>query len=79
MVFVLRGALLGLEYVSCGDIADLVLMFGQALLAILDSPMNKAGKLKGLYVHTEKNVLIQINPHIRIPRTFKRFCGLMGQ
>lgn len=51
----------------------------QALLAILDSPMNKAGKLKGLYVHTEKNVLIQINPHIRIPRTFKRFCGLMVQ
>ena len=54
------------------------LMFHQALLAILDSPLNKAGKLKGLYVHTEKNVLIQINPQIRIPRTFKRFCGLMG-
>lgn len=51
----------------------------QALLAILDSPMNKAGKLKGLYIHTDKNVLIQINPHIRIPRTFKRFCGLMVQ
>lgn len=51
----------------------------QALLAILDSPLNKAGRLKGLYVHTEKNVLIQINPHIRIPRTFKRFCGLMVQ
>ncbi|CAK9205246.1 unnamed protein product [Sphagnum troendelagicum] len=51
----------------------------QALLAILDSTLNKAGRLKGLYVHTEKNVLIQINPHIRIPRTFKRFCGLMLQ
>jgi rRNA small subunit pseudouridine methyltransferase Nep1 len=51
----------------------------QALLAILDSTLNKAGRLKGLYVHTEKNVLIQINPHIRIPRTFKRFCGLMCQ
>jgi hypothetical protein len=34
----------------------------QALLAILDSPLNKAGKLKALYVHTAKNVLIQINP-----------------
>ena len=26
-----------------------------------------------------KNVLIQVNPQIRIPRTFKRFCGLMVQ
>ncbi|MCO5576535.1 hypothetical protein L7F22_030346 [Adiantum nelumboides] len=50
----------------------------QALLAILDSPLNKAGKLKGLYVMTDTKVLIQVNPHIRIPRTFKRFCGLMG-
>ncbi|KAG6553561.1 hypothetical protein Mapa_004474 [Marchantia paleacea] len=51
----------------------------QALLAILDSPLNKAGRLKALYVKTDKNVLIQVNPHIRIPRTFKRFCGLMVQ
>lgn len=51
----------------------------QALLAILDSPLNKAGRLKALYVKTDKNVLIQVNPHIRIPRTFKRFCGLMGE
>eukprot|EP00249_Psilotum_nudum_P013760 c24493_g1_i1 orf=391-1122(-) len=51
----------------------------QALLAILDSPLNKAGHLKGLYVLTEKKVLIQVNPHVRIPRTFKRFCGLMVQ
>ena len=34
----------------------------QALLAILDSPLNKAGRLKALYVHTAKNVLIQVNP-----------------
>ncbi|KAF9947603.1 18S rRNA pseudouridine methyltransferase, partial [Modicella reniformis] len=25
------------------------------------------------------NVLIEINPHVRIPRTFKRFSGLMVQ
>jgi rRNA small subunit pseudouridine methyltransferase Nep1 len=37
----------------------------QALLAILDSPLNKAGKLKALYVHTNKNVLIQVNPQAR--------------
>lgn len=37
----------------------------QALLAILDSPLNKAGRLKALYVHTAKNVLIQVNPQVR--------------
>ncbi|KAH9287740.1 hypothetical protein KI387_031857, partial [Taxus chinensis] len=51
----------------------------QALLAILDSPLNKAGRLSALYVQTQKNVLIQVNPHVRLPRTFKRFCGLMVQ
>ena len=30
-------------------------------------------------MHTEKNVLIEINPKTRIPRTFKRFSGLMIQ
>ena len=34
---------------------------------------------QGLYVHTTKNVLIQINPQVRLPRTFKRFCGLLVQ
>lgn len=32
-----------------------------------------------VYIHTEKNVLIEINPQTRIPRTFKRFAGLMGK
>ena len=50
----------------------------QVLLALLDSPLNKSGYLQ-VYIHTEKNVLIQVSPHIRIPRTFKRFCGLMIQ
>ena len=44
----------------------------------MDSPLNRAGLLQ-VYVHTEKNVLIEINPSTRIPRTFDRFCGLMGQ
>lgn len=51
----------------------------QALLAILDSPLNKAGKIKSVFVHTAKNVLIEIHPQVRLPRTFKRFCGLMVQ
>ena len=50
----------------------------QCLMMLLDSPLNRAGMLQ-VYIHTSKNVLIEINPHIRIPRTFKRFCGLMGE
>ncbi|KAL5466726.1 hypothetical protein EMCRGX_G030874 [Ephydatia muelleri] len=50
----------------------------QCLLMLLDSPLNRAGLLQ-VYIHTEKNVLIEVNPHTRIPRTFKRFCGLMVQ
>lgn len=50
----------------------------QELMAVLDSPLNKAGKVK-LLVHTEKNVLFEINAKTRIPRTFKRFSGLMVQ
>ncbi|XP_076940744.1 uncharacterized protein LOC143610041 [Bidens hawaiensis] len=51
----------------------------QAILNILDSPLNKAGKLRALYVRTEKGVLIEIKSHVRIPRTFKRFAGIMLQ
>ncbi|KTW27745.1 hypothetical protein T552_02184 [Pneumocystis carinii B80] len=50
----------------------------QCLLTLLDSPLNKAGFLQ-VYIHTTKNVLIEVNPKIRIPRTFKRFSGLMVQ
>lgn len=44
----------------------------------MDSPLNRAGLLQ-VYIRTEKNVLIEINPQTRIPRTFKRFAGLMVQ
>ncbi|BFZ62265.1 18S rRNA pseudouridine methyltransferase [Saitoella coloradoensis] len=50
----------------------------QCLLTLLDSPLNKAGRLQ-VYIQTQKNVLIEVNPHVRIPRTFKRFSGLMVQ
>jgi len=50
----------------------------QCLLTLLDSPLNKAGLLQ-IYIHTASNVLIEVNPQIRIPRTFKRFAGLMVQ
>ena len=40
--------------------------------------MNKSGKLQ-IYIHTAKGVLIEVSPTVRIPRTFKRFAGLMVQ
>jgi len=52
--------------------------YSQCLLTLLDSPINKAGKLQ-IYIHTAKGVLIEVSPTVRIPRTFKRFAGLMVQ
>lgn len=49
----------------------------QALLSILDSPLNKAGRLRAVYIKTEKGILIEVKPYVRIPRTFKRFSGVM--
>lgn len=50
----------------------------QSLLMLMDSPLNRAGLLQ-VYIHTQRNVLIEVNPQTRIPRTFDRFCGLMGE
>ncbi|CAG8454926.1 3847_t:CDS:2 [Acaulospora colombiana] len=50
----------------------------QCMMALLDSPLNKAGLMQ-VYIHTTNNVLIEVSPHVRIPRTFKRFSGLMVQ
>ncbi|KAI9380116.1 hypothetical protein POPTR_016G037500v4 [Populus trichocarpa] len=51
----------------------------QALLSILDSPLNKAGCLRAVYVKTDKGVLFEVKPYVRIPRTYKRFAGIMLQ
>lgn len=48
------------------------------LKTLLDSPLNKAGLLQ-IYIHTATNVLIEVNPSLRIPRTYKRFAGLMAE
>ncbi|CAH8582950.1 unnamed protein product [Dicrocoelium dendriticum] len=50
----------------------------QCLLMLLDSPLNRVGRLQ-VYLRTRKNVIIEVNPKIRIPRTFDRFCGLIVQ
>ncbi|DBA04574.1 TPA: hypothetical protein N0F65_011122 [Lagenidium giganteum] len=50
----------------------------QELMALLDSPLNKAGFLK-IYIHSTKRVLIDVSSSMRVPRTYKRFAGLMVQ
>lgn len=50
----------------------------QTVLALMDSPLNKAGLLE-VWIHTHSNVCIKIDPTVRVPRTFKRFCGLIVQ
>lgn len=50
----------------------------QCLLALMDSPLNKAGRLK-VYIRTAKNVLIEVHPQTRVPRTIRRFSGLMAE
>jgi rRNA small subunit pseudouridine methyltransferase Nep1 len=50
----------------------------QCLLTLLDSPLNKAGRLT-VYIRTKRNVLISVHPQTRIPRTIRRFSGLMAE
>ncbi|KMZ60494.1 Ribosomal RNA small subunit methyltransferase NEP1 [Zostera marina] len=51
----------------------------QVLLSILDRPLTKAGRLTALYVKTDDGELFEVKPHVRLPRTFRRFSGLMYQ
>ena len=50
----------------------------QCLLNLFESPLNKSGMLQ-VFIRTKENVLIEISPKTKIPRTIKRFCGLMSQ
>ena len=50
----------------------------QCLLTLFDSPLAKAGLLQ-VFIRTEKKALIEVNPHIKIPRTFARFSSFMAQ
>ena len=60
------------------DVTHQVFIYlSKCLLSLFDSPLNKAGLLQ-VYIRTKNNVLIEINPKTRIPRTFKRFSGLMS-
>jgi rRNA small subunit pseudouridine methyltransferase Nep1 len=50
----------------------------QCLLLLQDSPLNRAGLLQ-VFIHTKKNILIQVHSSCRIPRTYHRFAGIMVQ
>ncbi len=47
-----------------------------SLLNILESPLNKSGKVR-CYVHTRNDYVIYINPETRLPKNYNRFKGLM--
>lgn len=46
------------------------------LLNLLESPLNKIGKLR-VAVHTRGNYLIRVSSNIRLPRAYHRFKGLI--
>jgi rRNA small subunit pseudouridine methyltransferase Nep1 len=49
-----------------------------ALLEALGSPLNKEGLLQ-VYVHTNTDHVITVNPTVRLPRNCNRFIGLIEQ
>ncbi|MED6144832.1 hypothetical protein PIB30_019264 [Stylosanthes scabra] len=49
----------------------------QALRSIIDSPLNKYGLVGAIFVKIDGGALFEIKPHVCIPRTCKRFCGLI--
>lgn len=50
-----------------------------AALSNLHYPCASVSYVQGVFVHSKENVLIDVNPNVRLPRTFRRFCGLMVQ
>ncbi|KAF5191716.1 Ribosomal rna small subunit methyltransferase nep1 [Thalictrum thalictroides] len=49
----------------------------QALLEVADSKLYKTGRVQAIYVKTDEGLLIKIEPHMLIPKTYRRFCAMM--
>ena len=49
-----------------------------ALLQVLETPLNWEGHLK-VFIHTQDDYVISVNPKIRLPKNYLRFVGLMEQ
>lgn len=50
----------------------------ECLMTVLDSPLNKAGKLLAL-IHTDDGTLLEAHPSLRVPRVFKDFVLLLQE
>ena len=48
------------------------------LLQILETPLNWENRLR-VFVHTQDDYVISINPKIRLPKNYLRFIGLIEQ
>ena len=48
------------------------------LLQIIETPLNWEGGLR-VFIHTQHDYVISINPKIRLPRNYVRFVGLIEQ
>lgn len=46
------------------------------LKTLLDSPLSRAGQMR-VFFTTSGGSLVEVNPSLRIPRSYKRFAGLM--
>ncbi len=80
----------GVELINCDDHSKLIGKMGkkledyrpdvthQSLLALFDSPLNKAGLLQ-VFITTQKKACIQLSPQLEVPRTFREFSALMAQ
>lgn len=49
-----------------------------SLLQVLETPLNWENKLR-VFVHTQNDQAISINPKIRLPKNYTRFVGLIEQ
>ncbi|MCS7143011.1 MAG: hypothetical protein NZ920_04360 [Aigarchaeota archaeon] len=47
-----------------------------SLLELLESPLNRGGALE-FSCHTRGDLIIELNPEVRLPRVYERFKGLM--
>jgi rRNA small subunit pseudouridine methyltransferase Nep1 len=67
-----RGYRLPVEKMGRPDIVHNV------LLQVIETPLNWEGGLR-VFIHTQDDYLISINPKIRLPKNYIRFVGLIEQ
>jgi len=76
VIVVLEKARLGSLKGVRGEDGPLMIVH-ECLLTIFDSPLQKDGKLT-VYMHSDKDVLVEVHPAFVVPRTFDPFQRLMN-